>query len=154
MRNGECGIEAVSDSLRIPNSAFRMGVGNYLVLMVPWPVALLTLFYGVIAAISAANAWNIAAGVVQRPLVWPLVWLALSGGAMCGLPLLQAWGRQLAIWTSSLLMVATLAAAGLFILGGRPGAALAVTLSTAFHAMVIRYLQRPTVRAYFMAGDR
>ena len=117
--------------------------------MVPVPIALLTLFYGVIATISAANAWKILTGLSHQSLVWPIGWLAVSGGAMLGLPLLRSWGRALAIWTSALLMVATLAIAGLLVAAKHPGMGLIVTFSTAFHALVIRYLQRPAMKRYF-----
>ena len=117
--------------------------------MVPWPMALLTLFYGVIATTSAADAWRVMQGTSAHALAWPLAWLVLSGGAMCGLPLLKRWGRALAVSTSLLLTLATLAAAALLIGAGRPGAGLLVSLSTAFHAVVVRYLQRPDVKSYF-----
>ena len=48
--------------------------------MVPWPVALLALFYGVVAAMSAANLWKILAGVSDKPVAWALVWVVLSAG--------------------------------------------------------------------------
>lgn len=117
--------------------------------MVPWPIALLTLYYGLVAATSAAMAWKALLGISHQPLIWPMAWLALSASAMCGLPLARAWGRRLAIWTSVLLIVATLAFSGILILAGRPGIGLLVTLSTAGHFMAIRYLQRPVVRNYF-----
>ena len=117
--------------------------------MVPWPIALLTLYYGVVAATSAAMAWKALIGVSHQPLIWPITWLALSAGAMCGLPLAKLWGRSLATWTSVLLILATLALSGMWILAGRPGAGLLVTLSTVGHFMAIRYLQRPVVKTYF-----
>ena len=117
--------------------------------MVPVPIALLTLFYGVIAAVSAADAWRALAGVIHRPIVWPLAWLALSSGAMCGLPLLRPWGRTCAIWTSVGLLIAALASSASLVAAGRPGAGLLVTFSTAVHAVMLRYLQRPSVKAYF-----
>ena len=117
--------------------------------MIPWPIALLALFYGVVAAMSAANLWKILVGVSDKPIAWALVWLVLSAGAMCGLALLQSWGRRFAVWTSSLLTASTLAASALLVAAGRPGAGLAVTLSAAFHLLVIRYLTRPLVKALF-----
>ena len=48
-----------------------------------------------------------------------------------------------------LLILATLALSGMWILAGRPGAGLLVTLSTVGHFMAIRYLRRPTVKTYF-----
>lgn len=117
--------------------------------MVPWPIALLTLFYGVIATLAAAMTWKVMLGSAQQLLAWTVVWLVLSGGATCGLPLLRPWGRVMAMWTSILLMLATLAAAGVLVAAGHPGIGLAVTLSTACHYLMIRYLQRPAVKAYF-----
>ncbi len=117
--------------------------------MVPWPIALLTLYYGVVTAASAAMAWKAFVGISHQSMIWPVGWFALSAGAMCGLPLAKPWGRGLAIWTSVLLIVATLSFSGILILGGRPGAGLLVTLSTAGHFLAIRYLQRPIVKTYF-----
>ena len=117
--------------------------------MVPWPIALLSLFYGIVAAASAATLWKVLVGAVERPVAWPLCWLVLSAGAMCGLPLLRSWGRRFAVWTSSLLTASTLAGSALLVASGRPVAGLAVTFSTAFHLLVIRYLTRPSVRHWF-----
>ena len=117
--------------------------------MIPWPIALLALFYSVVATASAAGLWKVLTGVVERPVAWPLCWLVLSAGAMCGLPLLQSWGRRFAVWTSSLLTASTLAGSALLVASGRPVAGLAVTFSAAFHILVIRYLQRPSVKTYF-----
>ena len=117
--------------------------------MVPLPIGLLALFYAVVATTSAATLWKIATGVVERPVAWPLCWLVLSAGAMCGLPLLRSWGRRFAVWTSSLLTASTLAGSALLVASGRPVAGLAVTFSTAFHLLVIRYLTRPSVKTYF-----
>lgn len=120
--------------------------------MVPWPIALLTLCYGVIAAASAAAVWKAAVGASAQPLVWPLLWLALSGSVMCGLPLLRAWARTLAITASTAMMGMTLAVAGLFVMRGRPLAGLLATLGAGVHVLVIRYLRRPSVRAWFLAS--
>ena len=117
--------------------------------MVPWPIALLTLLYGVIAAISSATAWKILSGASGRSVLWPVTWLALSAGAMCGLPLLKPWARRAAIATSTLLAVATLAIAGVLVAAHRPIGALLATISVSVHVLSIRYLQRPAIKAYF-----
>ena len=117
--------------------------------MVPWPVALLALFYSVVATTSAASLWRVLIGAVERPIVWPALWLILSAGAMCGLPLLQSWGRWFAVWTSLLLTASTLAGSALLVASGRPVAGLIVTFSAAFHILVIRYLSRPSVKTLF-----
>lgn len=117
--------------------------------MVPWPIALLALFYGVIASASAATTWKAISGVADRSPVWPLAWLALSASLMCGLPLLKPWARTLAMAASTLLVLVTLSMAGLFVMGGQPLIGLLATMGTAVHVIAIRYLQRPTVKAYF-----
>ena len=117
--------------------------------MVPWPVALLTLFYGVIAAMSAATAWKSLIGASHQSLAWPLTWLACSAGAMIGLPLLKSWGRICAIATSLLLTLTTLAIAGLFVRAGKPLEGLLIAFATAVHVLTMRYLQRPIVKGYF-----
>lgn len=117
--------------------------------MVPWPIALLTLFYGIVAALSASTIWQIATGAVMRPLLWPILWLAVSAGVMCGLPLLRPWGRSLAIIASWLMVAVTLAIAGLVVMAGRPLLGLLATVSGTVHVVAIRYLQRPAVKAYF-----
>ena len=122
--------------------------------MVPWPVALLTLFYGVIAAASSATVWNILSGRAQASVAWPMAWLAMSGGAMCGLPLLKPWGRALAITVSILLTLVTMSIAGLLVAAHHPLAALAATGSSLMHVITIRYLQRPSVKAFFGEGSR
>ena len=117
--------------------------------MIPWPIALLTLFYGALAAASAATVWKIAIGLTDRPISWPLAWLAASVGLMCGLPLLKPWARQLAIAGSWMLVATTLAIAGLLARADRPIAALGATLGCTIHLIVIRYLGRPSVKVHF-----
>lgn len=117
--------------------------------MVPWPIALLTLFYGLIAALSAAMVWQVVAGMSARSLSWPLVWLVASAGAMVGLPLLKPWARHLAIGTSLLLLGLTLAVAGALVVSGSPLGALLAACGAAVHVVVIRYLQCPVLKGYF-----
>jgi hypothetical protein len=118
--------------------------------MIPWPIAMLTLFYGVLAALSAASTWTIVTGASQRPLLVHLGWLALSGATTLGLPLLRPWGRRLAVWTSGALMAVLLAIAGLLVLAARqPVLGLATAVVAASQMIPIRYLQRPAVKAWF-----
>ncbi len=117
--------------------------------MIPWPIALLTLFYGAVAAASAAMTWKIASGAVEQPVIWALAWLALSAGAMLGLPLLKAWGRRLAVFGSWLMTALALSLAALLVLNGRPGGALLSTLGAGVHILILRYLGRPAVKALF-----
>ena len=120
--------------------------------MIPWPIAVLTMFYGVLAALSASSTWSIVTGASQRPLLVHLGWLALSGAATLGLPLLRPWGRQLAVWTSAALMAVLLVLSGLLVLEARePLLGLATAVAAAFQMIPIRYLQRPMVKAWFQA---
>ncbi len=117
--------------------------------MIPWPIALLSLFYGALAAASAATVWKIAMGLTDRPLGWPLAWLAGSVGLMCGLPLLKSWARPLAVAGSWMLVAITLSLAGLLARANHPIAALGATIGCTIHLIVIRYLGRPSVKAFF-----
>ncbi len=117
--------------------------------MVPWPIALLALYYGVIAATSAATVWKICAGVMSRSMTWPILWFVVAAGAMFGLTWLKPWGRVLAIVGATWTTVTTLCLAALFIKAGRPGGALLTTLSMTVQVLIIRYLQRPSVKSFF-----
>ena len=121
--------------------------------MVPWPIALLTIFYGMLAAVSGVGVWKIVTGAVHRPLLWPVVWLGLSVAVMCGLPLLKSWARWLAVAGSAGLGVVTLGGALLIAGAGRPGLGFMGALLAGTHVIVIRYLQRPTVKAYFQNAE-
>ena len=118
--------------------------------MVPWPIALLTLFYAVVATLSASAVWKIAAGIVARPIVWPVLWLGLSSGVMFGLPLLKPWGRGLAIVASVAMALTTLAVAGLLVSTGRPVGGLLAAFGAGLHILVVRYLRRPVIKALFV----
>jgi hypothetical protein len=117
--------------------------------MVPWPIALLTLFYGVLATISAAALWKSIAGQSVQHWIVPLFWLLMSGAAMCGLPLLKPWARRVAVFVSVLLVIVCISLASLFIVGRQPVVALAATLGAGVHLVVIRYLRRPLVKSAF-----
>ena len=117
--------------------------------MLPWSIALLTLLYGVIATAAAVSVWKIASGATHQPFVWPVIWLVLSGGAMCGLPLGKSWGRTLALCTSWLLLVVMLAIAGKLILSRHPVVALLTACLAGSHVVILRYLGRPTVKTHF-----
>ncbi len=122
--------------------------------MIPWPIALLTLFYGVLAAASAAGVLRILSGLDHRQLFWVAAWLILCSVVMCGLPLLKSWARMLAIIGSLLMTVMTLTVAALLVATDRPGIALAATFAAAIHVLIIRYLQRPVVQRLFEDGAR
>jgi hypothetical protein len=117
--------------------------------MVPWPVALLAAFYAVIATLSTGRVWRILSGASDRPLLWPLLWLLLAAATMCGLVLLKAWARRLAVWGFGALALFTLASAGALAGAGRPGAALLVAFSAGLYVLGMRYLGRPAIKAFF-----
>ena len=121
--------------------------------MIPWPIALLALLYGVVAALAAQSSWTIISGVSSRPLLVHLAWLGLSTGATAGLLFLKPWGRLLAIWTSILLMVVLLAVSGMLVLGAKEhGFGFLVAVMAAVQMLTIRYLRLPKVKALFRAG--
>lgn len=122
--------------------------------MIPVPIALLTLFYGAMAALSAATVWKMFFDVTDRSMLLPLGWLALSASLMCGLPLLKPWARKLAVAASLLMMVFTLSLATLLVMRGQPSVAIIATCGAGVHGVVIRYLQRPMVKAYFQSDIR
>ena len=119
--------------------------------MVPWPIALLALFYGALASLCGATLWKIAIGAGERSALWPLAWLALSAAVTCGLPLLKPWARRLAIVGAIGLGIITLGFALLIAGAGRPGLGFVGALMAGIQLVVIRYLRRPDVKAYFGA---
>lgn len=117
--------------------------------LVPRPVAFLVVFYGCVAAMSAATIWKILSGVVQRPLIWPVVWCAGSAAAVYGLALLRPWGRTLAMAGFAVMTIMTLTVAGLLAMNGHPWVALLATGGAAIYVIGIRYLSRPQVKTWF-----
>ena len=117
--------------------------------MVPWPIALVSLFYGLLTALSAVSLWKIVIGASAQSPIWPMVWLAVSVLAMCGLPFGKPWARSLAVWGFVALTVMTLSVAGLLVMGGKPVAALLSTMSAVVYLIGIRYLSRPMMNAWF-----
>ena len=121
--------------------------------MVPWPIALLTLLFGVMATLSLATIIKIATGFTARPLIWPLLWFAVSAGATAGLPFLKPWARTLAVVGLVAMTVVALSVAGLLILQGRPVAALLSTSGSVVYLIALRYLGRAQVKAWFQPSE-
>ena len=117
--------------------------------MVPIPIALLALFYAVIATASAVSLWKVVSGASHQSFLWPLGWLALSVSAMYGLALLKPWARTVAIISFVALTTVALGVAGLMVATGRPLGGLFSTVIVGFYVLSIRYLQRPSVKRYF-----
>ncbi len=118
--------------------------------MVPGPIALLSLFYGVIATIAAASIFKILAGASTQSLIWPLLWFGLAAGAMCGLPLLKSWARRVAIAGSIGMSLLMLGVAASYVSSAHPLAGLLTALLAGTHILIIRYLRRPDVKGYFV----
>lgn len=117
--------------------------------MIPWPIALLILFYGGVAFYSAASLWSRFLGSGGQSPVVLVLWMALSAVAATGLIWLKPWGRRFAMITSWLFIVTTLSLSALFIASGKPAVGLATTFTTACHYLMIRYLKRPEVLGWF-----
>ena len=117
--------------------------------MIPWPIALLTLLFGVMATLSMASIIKIITGFIARPLIWPVVWFGMSAVAMAGLPFLKPWSRIVAVVGLVAMTVVTLSVAGLLILQGRPLAALLATFGSVVYLIALRYLGRPQVKTWF-----
>ena len=117
--------------------------------MIPVPVALLSLFYAVITAMSGVSVWKVVTGASHQSILWPLAWLALSASAMYGLALLKPWARTVGIIGFWALAAVTLGIAGIMVATGRPWSGLFATVIAGSYVLAIRYLQRPSVRAHF-----
>lgn len=118
--------------------------------MIPWPIAALTLFYGILATLAASGVWRMVAASGGGPAPWWMLgWFLATASATCGLPLLRPWARVLAVWISIWIGVVTMAYAALLVRAGQPGLGLAASISTVVQWIIVRYLQRPAVKAWF-----
>ncbi|HEX9780224.1 MAG TPA: hypothetical protein VGB20_03325 [bacterium] len=120
--------------------------------MVPLPIALLACAFAALSAVSAVSLWKTSAGLAEGSPLGPLVWLAGSLAAMCGLALLRPWGRLMAVAGAVVLMLLGLAVGGVQVASGRPADALLATCFGGAQVIVIRYLRRPDVKRYFSRG--
>ena len=116
--------------------------------MVPWPIALLSMFYALIATAAAAQAYKIVIGMLDKPLVPQLAWLVVAAGAMIGLPLRRPWGRWLGIACAWWIVLSVLAIAAWLIVRHEPGFGLAAGLGTVVPLIAARYLTRPKVKQW------
>ena len=123
--------------------------------MIPWPIALLSLFYAAVAASSTSTLWRVAVGQLHRSVVWPAIWFTASAALVMGLAFLKPWARTLAVWSSTVMVATSLGAAGLAIVRAHPEPwqSLCATGIAGAHLMVIRYLTRPHVRVWFGASE-
>lgn len=119
--------------------------------MVPWPIALLAGLYTVLATCSAAALWRIAHGQTHQSPVWPAVWCAVSAAIVVGFAFLKPWARTLAIWSSTFTLVGSLSAALMAVLQPTPSPMRSLTATglAGVYLLVLRYLTRPHVKAWF-----
>jgi len=118
--------------------------------MIPWPIALLSIGYTIVATSAAATIWRHLPG--QGGAVWlGAFWCAVSVILVAGLATLKPWARRLALWVSVGLMAGALGAGVLAILQvpPQPMRSLGGTLMACAQLVVLRYLTRPHVRAWF-----
>ena len=116
--------------------------------MIPWPIALLTVFDGILATIAGSGLWRALTGIGSQA-EWTVAWFAVTAATTCGLPLLKDWARKLAIGIAVWIGLVTLAYAALLVKAGHPGMGLAASCSTAGQWIIVRYLRRPAVKKWF-----
>ena len=119
--------------------------------MVPWPIALLSVGYTILATSAAAAMWRHLQG---QGGAWSLgagLWCAVSVILVAGLATLKPWARTLALWVSVGLTLGALGAGVLAIVQAppQPMRSLAATIMACVQLVILRYLTRPHVRAWF-----
>ena len=116
--------------------------------MVPWPIALLAIFYACIASSSALMLVQAGRGISA----WPAAWGALSALLVWGLVMMKPWARRLAVWSSAAMTLAALLNALMAVIPTPPNPklALAATGIAGLQLVIIRYLTRPRVRSWFI----
>ncbi len=119
--------------------------------MIPWPLALLTMVYGLLAFLSAVQVITCAAQHALAGGLWSLVWFLLTSASAVGLPSRYAWARRCAVLTALLFVISALVGATILVLRQppQPRAALGETLLAGVALIVIRYLTRPPIKAQF-----
>ncbi|MBI3088058.1 MAG: hypothetical protein HYY91_04150 [Candidatus Omnitrophica bacterium] len=119
--------------------------------MIPWPIALLAGLYAVLGTCSAAALWRILQGQEARSPLWPMAWTVVSGAIVVGFAFLKPWARTLAIWSAAFTLVGSLSAALLAVLRPHPEPMRSVTATAmaGVYLLVLRYLTRPHVKAWF-----
>ena len=124
--------------------------------MVPWPIALLSIGYTMLATSSAAAVWRHLGQGGAWSLLWAGGWCAVSVVLVAGLATLKPWARRLAVWVSVGLMVGALGAGVLAIrqVPPQPMRGLFGRLMACTQLVILRYLTRPHVKAWFTGGVR
>jgi hypothetical protein len=116
-------------------------------------VAVLAVGFAALAALAWLNLLQAAVTPLQR--CWLAGWTLLATATMVGLPLLRPWARALAVLGLGWLTLMLLATAAGLVGRGRPAAGILLTLAAGGVLLVIRYLRRPSVKAWFerVRGD-
>ncbi len=119
--------------------------------MIPWPIAVVTVWFLVLAVASAGTVWRMSQTAWQPWLVWPFLWCSLSTALVVGLAWLKPWARTVAIWGSLLMMLSNLGVALMAAIttSPEPTRSLSATGLAGLHLFVIRYLTRPHVKTWF-----
>ena len=119
--------------------------------MVPWPLAALSILYGLLAFLSAVRLVECIAQQSVAGILWTALWLVLAAGACIGLPAQKEWGRRFAVVGASLFTVAAIVGAVILVahVPPQPQQALLETLLAGVALIVIRYLSRPVIKARF-----
>lgn len=119
--------------------------------MIPWPLAALSILYGLLAFLSAVRlAGCIARGTVAG-IVWTALWLLVASAACIGLPAQKEWGRRCALVGAILFTAAALVGAVMLVMRTppQPQQALLETVLAGVALVVLRYLRRPVIKAQF-----
>ncbi len=120
--------------------------------MVPWPITVVCGLYAVIATSAAAAVWRALSGEGVAAIGWSWFWLAMAGSIVAGLAFMKPWGRRLAVWGSLALLVGTMGSAVLAVMQAHPQPLRSMTATglAGVYLVVIRYLTRPRVKAWFI----
>ena len=119
--------------------------------MIPWPLAALSLLYGLLAFLSAVRLVECLARGMAAGVAWMAVWVVIASGACVGLPAQKEWGRRFAVVGAVLFTAAAIVGAVVLVVRvpPQPQQALLETVLAGVALVVIRYLSRPVIKAKF-----
>ena len=124
--------------------------------MIPWPLAALSVLYGLLAFLSAVRLVECIAQQSSAGIVWTVLWLVIASGACIGLPAQKEWGRRFAVVGAALFTVAAIIGAVVLVVRvpPHPQQALLETVLAGVALIIIRYLRRPVIKAQFQASQQ
>ena len=119
--------------------------------MIPWPIAIVCGLYTAVATFAAAAAWKGLHAGAPAAVSLSAAWALASAAIVFGLASMKPWSRRLALWTSTALLVSALVTAvwAIFQPSPQPSRSLIATGMASAYLVVVRYLTRPCVRAWF-----